>query len=328
MARGGRRQNMRRTRRRKNRRIGEGAFGYVVSPAIPCVGRNVSRKVSKLFKKQANLHKNFQDRYKNFATRRAQLEPVIEKLRILDPEQTHFLYPEFCDTPGDLSEELRANGVTNESKHESYLMTSGGISFKRLLEPFVELVNAAVRQDAKKEYTSAERRKDIVDKYLAIMYPIIKQADELLNKLFDAHIYHGDLHHGNVLLMPGRGSMSAFSKIIDTVSEFKKSPTYLEFDRPYGGTNQFFRIYPMTREQVETTYALVDEFAASKPFSSVIVQIIDWDSATLIDDLTDDDKSDTRGDFLSMFFPGNHDLRYYDFYGMYYDMAHPRPTNT
>lgn len=311
------RRGRRNTRRRKNRRIGEGAFGYVVSPAIPCVGRNVSRKVSKLFKKQGDMHKNFQERYKNFATRRAQLEPVVEKLRVLDPTQTHFLYPEFCDTPGELTNELRSNGVTNESKHESYLMTRGGIAFKELLEPFVEMVNAALRVDGQKEFTSAERRKEIVEKYLAVVYPLVKQADDLLNKLFDAQVFHGDLHHGNVLLMPDRASMGAFSKIISTVSDIKKSPTYLNYDRPYGGTDQFFRIYPMTTEQTMAVYALVDEFAASNPFTSVTIQIIDWDSATIIDDLTDDEKSDTRYDYLSMFFPQNHDLRY-DFYDMYY----------
>ena len=305
------------TRKRKSRRIGEGAFGYVVKPAIPCVGRNVSRKVSKLFKKQANIHKNFQSNYKNFATRRAQLTPVIEKLRELDPEQKHFLYPEFCDTPGELTDELRTNGVTNESKHESYLMTNGGISYKQLLEPFVELVNAALRQDGKKDFTSGERRKDIAEKFLAVMYPLVKQAEDLLNKLFDAHILHGDLHHGNILLLTDHASMSAFSKIISVVQDVKKSPSYLDFDRPFGGTDQFLKIYPMTREQVETTYALVDEFAAAKSFTSVIIQIIDWDSATIIDDLTEDEQSDIRHDYLHMFFPQSHDVRF-NILDMYY----------
>lgn len=307
----------RRTRRRKNRRIGEGQFGYVVSPAIPCVGRNVSRKVSKVFKKQGNLHKNFQAKYKNFATRRTQLVPVIEKLRVLDPEQTHFLYPEFCDTPGELTNELRADGVTNESKQESYLMTRGGIAYKTLLEPFVQMVEAALRQDGKAEFTTVERRTDIAEKYLAIMYPVIKQADDMLTTLFDAHIFHGDLHHGNILLMPDPASMGAFVKIIDTVQEIKQSPSYIAFDRPYGGTDQFFMIYPMTREQVENTYALVDKFAASKPFTSVSVQLIDWDSATMIDDLTEDEKSDIRYDYLYMFFPNRLS---FDFLGKYYAM--------
>lgn len=283
---------------------------------IPCVGRNVSRKVSKVFKKKDNLHKNFQAKYKNFATRRTQLVSVLEKLRTLDPEQTHFLYPEFCDTPGELTDELRADGVTNESKHESYLMARGGIAYKQLLEPFVELVNAALQQDGKAEFTT--RRKEIAEKYLTIMYPVIKQADDMLNTLFDAHIFHGDLHHGNILLLPDRDSMSAFVKILDTVQAIKQSQSYIDFDRPYGGTDQFFRIYPMTREQVETTYALVDEFAANKPFTSVVVQMIDWDSAKIIDDLTEDEKSDIRYDFLDMFFPNR---MIFDFLGKYYTMS-------
>jgi hypothetical protein len=74
----------------------------------------------------------------------------------------------------------------------------------------------------------------------------------------------------------------------------------------------------MTREQVETTYALVDEFAATKPFTSVVVQMIDWDSAKIIDDLTEDEKSDIRYDFLDMFFPNR---LIFDFLGRYYTMS-------
>lgn len=313
------RHNQCQTRRRKNRRIGEGQFGYVISPAIPCIGRNVSRKVSKLFKKQENLHKNFKSKYKNFATRRVRLQPVIEKLRELDPDQTHFLYPEFCDTPGELTNELRANGVTNESKHESYLMSRGGIPFKRFIEPLIELVNAALREDSTKGFMPSARRKEILDKIYAVMHPLVKQADTLLKQLHDAKIFHGDLHQGNILLMPKSSSAAeAFANIITAVSDVKRSPSYLEYIRPLGFKNQFFSIYPMTAEQIESTYALVDALAAAKPFETIDIQIIDWDSAEIDEDLSKDDMRDERYNYLSMFFPQNHGMRY-DFLDKYYD---------
>jgi hypothetical protein len=172
--------------RRGGKKLGEGKHGFVIDPAIPCKGKDTTGYVSKVFKDQAMFD----------AVKR---NPVFTELKKIDPNQESFLYPETCDTFGDLSEEHVKDGVTEEIKKQSYLMKRGGISLKDefLLKSteFLPLIVAS-----KKKPTNAVIDQ-IVSKALNYLTPIVAGVREQLKKLHDGGILHRDFHAGNVLRM-------------------------------------------------------------------------------------------------------------------------------
>lgn len=160
-----RRKKQTRRKRRGGKKLGEGKNGVVIDPAIPCIGKDTTGKVSKVFFEKEKFEKT-----------KKSITPVLIKLNEIDPEQESFLYPEFCDEVGDLSEENKTDGVTEETKHDSYLMKRG--DNKTLLKFITE--------------------SNFTEDQIVVM---LKEVQVLLNKLHDNNILHGDFHSTNVLRM-------------------------------------------------------------------------------------------------------------------------------
>jgi serine/threonine protein kinase len=160
-----RRKKQTRRKKRGGEKLGEGKNGMVISPAIACKTTDTAGKVSKVFFEK-----------EKFDTTKNSIAPVLIKLEKIDPEQKHFLYPEFCDEIGELSEENKEDGVTEENKNYSYLMKFG--EGQTLLKFITE--------------TKPSEDQIVV---------LLKQVQELLNILHKNNIVHGDFHSENVLRM-------------------------------------------------------------------------------------------------------------------------------
>jgi serine/threonine protein kinase len=185
-----RRRKQTRRKRRGGKKLGEGKHGFVVDPAIPCKDKDTTGYVSKVFK----------DKQKFEAVKN---NPVFAKLKEIDPNQDSFLYPETCSTFGELSEENKTDGVTDDMKQQSYLMKRGGMSlldeFKEKSKEFIPMLTVASAQ--KKNPEREKAIDDIVRKALEYLTPIITDVREHLKKLHDGGILHRDFHAGNVLRM-------------------------------------------------------------------------------------------------------------------------------
>jgi len=160
-----RRKQTRRRKRKGGEKVGQGNSGMVIKPAISCRGKDTTDKVSKVFFGKENF-----ERIKN------SIGPVLIKLKEIDPEQKYFLYPELCDDIGELTEENKKDGVTEENKQYSYLMKRGK---NETLLKFIE--------------TTKPSEEEAV--------AILKKVQEILNLLHKHNIYHGDFHSENVLRM-------------------------------------------------------------------------------------------------------------------------------
>lgn len=161
-----RRRKQTRRKRKGGKKLGEGKYGFVVEPAIPCVGK-ADGYVSKVFKTKEEFDK-------------AKSNPVYAKLKEIDPDQTRFLYPEFCDTPGELTEENKQDGITDENKQWSYLMKKGG---DVTLYDSLQNVDKYVTKDTVK-----------------FMLEDLRELFESVKILHANNILHDDLHTKNILV--------------------------------------------------------------------------------------------------------------------------------
>ena len=168
-----RRRKQTRRKRKGGRVLGEGANAKVVSPAIPCEGKDTNGYVSKVFE-----NKEYFDDAKSHIT-----GPVLAKLKEIDPNQDFFLYPEFCDTPGSLTDENKADKITDANKTYSYLLKKA----ERSLEQEFDEKTKEIQKDA--------------DKAIEYLRPIVAQVFVLLEKLHENNIIHRDFHMGNVVRM-------------------------------------------------------------------------------------------------------------------------------
>jgi len=317
--------------RRKQRRIGEGQFGFVVSPAIPCEGKNVSRKVSKVFKSRNALKPNYQAKYKSFNVRKTELIPVVEKLLEIDPSQSMYIYPEFCDSPGPLTNELRANGVSNNSKQSSYLMMLGGQSYHQVFGDFFNVLTSAfmakddmtrllsdgaTRNISKLSYSSANyktkvaeitqtaekhietiktlaKSKERAELLFAKLKPLVQRIEKIVQTLHEAGIVHRDLHDGNVVLEWTDEHIDAWVKQVNAVIQsIRESEKYREWATLVGAKN--FIGYRMDFTQMMTCLKLIDDMGPLD-LSKITPKIIDWDSAHII--TSEDDKEDAEEEF-------------------------------
>lgn len=168
------------TRRRKQKagmaKLGEGAYAKVIYPAIPCKGKDTSKYASKVFNPDEEIldGEELSDYFEGLKT-----NPVFARLKEIDPEQKYFVYPEFCTEMGELTEENKKDGVTDEMKQYSYLIKKGGKSLK---EEF-------------------EAKAGEVDDYVAYLKPIVTDVFAKLKILHDNGIIHGDFHTANVIRM-------------------------------------------------------------------------------------------------------------------------------
>jgi serine/threonine protein kinase len=166
-----RRKHTRRHKKRGGTIIGNGQRGFVVDPPIACEGKDMTGYVSKIFNNK-----------KVFMNVKARLEPVVAKLKEIDPHQKHFIYPEFCDTPGALTPENITDGVNEENKHWGYLMKKGGMTLQDYL---MATPNRPMSNDAVASFIKTNLN-DVIESV----------------KLLHANtILHNDLHLQNVLRM-------------------------------------------------------------------------------------------------------------------------------
>ena len=205
-----RRRKQTRRKRKGGKKLGEGMYGFVVDPAIACVGKDTSGYVSKVFSPKESHYTGTPESF----LKKVKANPVFAKLKEIDPKQKEFIYAEFCDTPGKLSEENKADGVTEENKKFSYLMKRGGRSLhheikEKALPPLSE--SAAIMKQAMDTVPTSASNMIIdatVDHFTpkvkaAVTYlrPIVAEVFRLRDKLYDNGISQGDLHPGNVLRM-------------------------------------------------------------------------------------------------------------------------------
>lgn len=168
-----RRRKQTRRKRKGGRVLGEGNTARVISPAIACEGKDVSAYVSKVFENKDD-----------FDDAKSHIDgPVLAQLRKIDPNQDYFLYPEFCDTPGALTDENKADNVTNKNKAYSYLMRKA----ERSLEQEYDEKTKEIQKD--------------VAKAIDYLKPIVAEVLTLLKRLHDNGIVHRDFHMGNVVRM-------------------------------------------------------------------------------------------------------------------------------
>lgn len=194
-----RKKHQKRTRR-GGKKIGEGKYGYVVHPGIPCKGKDPNTYVSKIYKDKGYTRK---------ISERDTLQQLIAKLKEVDPEQKYFLYPEICEAYGDLSEENKADGVTEEDKKYSYMVKLGGEAL--LNHPLIKQSYEFTDKYYEEERKGARGRKNAMailegykqtatedfDKYVALLTPIVP----IIDKLHEAGYMHKDIHPGNILIM-------------------------------------------------------------------------------------------------------------------------------
>ena len=206
-----RRRKQTRRKRRGGKKLGEGMYGFVVDPAIPCEGKDTSGYVSKVLNPKESQY----DTPESFLTK-TKSNPVFAKLKEIDPEQKEFIYAEFCENVGEPSEENKADGVTNENKKYSYLLKRGGKSLEqefkeeaskyipKIVATSVELEKAIqLMPQAHQEYMNVgvDHLKPVIQKIVAYLKPIVNRVLELRDKLYANGISQGDLHPGNVLRM-------------------------------------------------------------------------------------------------------------------------------
>jgi serine/threonine protein kinase len=169
--------------RRGGKRIGQGSEAFLIKPSVPCKGESGPRDghVTRVPKSEY---------IKGLSPELWKPNPkIIQKLKEIDPDQKYFYYPLECD-PGELTDENKADGVTEELKPYTDLLlyAPGGTWVDPKYRPrnWLEwldgrdeevLVSKATRNDKQKEH--------------------LKKAVQLLHQ---NGIYHGDLHQGNILI--------------------------------------------------------------------------------------------------------------------------------
>lgn len=206
-----RRKKQTRRKRRGGKKLGEGMYGFVVDPAIPCKGKDTKGYVSKVLDPKETEY----DTPESFLTK-AKSNPVFGKLREIDPEQTEFIYAEFCEDMGELTAENRADGVTDENKKYSYLMKRGGRSLEeefkeehskynpQIVATSIEIekaIKAMPQADQQYMKLAVDHLDPVIQKIVSYLKPIVNRVLELRDKLYANGISQGDLHPGNVLRM-------------------------------------------------------------------------------------------------------------------------------
>lgn len=132
--------------------LGEGANAKFIYPAVPCKdGRNMAKYGSRI----PNIPE------------RVMRPELLEKLQKIDPNQTYFIYPEYCE-PGDLLNENIEDGVKELKTNEIQLRATETLH--------------AYRKHHKLTDTQ------------------IKHLKASINKLHQNKIVHADLHDYNIFM--------------------------------------------------------------------------------------------------------------------------------
>lgn len=162
-------KHTRRVRRRGGKKLGEGKYGFVIDPAIPCEGKDTKGYVSKVFKSNEDINKE-----------------LIAKIKEIPNHENYFILPEFCETVGTPTEENIKDGVTEENKRNGYLMKKAGtITLRQRIKEFATPSMYGSR------YTEDDLN-DFIDENL-------KNVFDGLKLLHEKNILHGDLHTENII---------------------------------------------------------------------------------------------------------------------------------
>jgi serine/threonine protein kinase len=181
--------------RRGGKKLGQGKYGFVVDPAIPCEGKDTTDYVSKVFKSREDFEKA-----------KATLQPIVAELERIDREQKEFLYPVFCVNMGELTEENKEDGVTDENKHWSHLMKRGGQTIADYIKEGKTANECYQITDVMCQLSKLQHqdiRKLPIDDIILVgtktLKPIVEKVFALVDKLYANGIVHRDLHARNVL---------------------------------------------------------------------------------------------------------------------------------
>lgn len=164
-----RRVHKRRRTRRGGKKLGEGKYGFVIDPAIPCEGKDVKGYVSKVFMTKEEFHKIN--------------KKVIETIKTIPDYEKYFILPEFCENVGEPSEENMEDGVTKENKRNSYLMRRGEETLATRIKDLISDPEYYSEQELEKFMLH-----DLKDMFIG------------LHLLHEKNILHGDLHTENILV--------------------------------------------------------------------------------------------------------------------------------
>ncbi len=148
---------------------GEGSSAFIVDPPVPCAdGRELpaGEFVSRVVPKEDFLEEEKEELQKW----REYHNSIIRKLAEIDPEQKYFYYPDLSCTPGTLTEENEADGVTSGMRIELFRYAPGGTLRGRSL-------------------TSDQKA----------------HVDEAVRRLRENHIRHGDLKNRENIVIAGDG---------------------------------------------------------------------------------------------------------------------------
>jgi hypothetical protein len=283
------------------KRIAEGAYGFIVFPAIPCIGVDTSRKVSKVFKTPSAIADRYKERYRSFEEIRSQLTPVVERLKGIDPGQQYFVYPEFCDTPGELTDDLRAAGVDDTNKYTSYLMTycSDALPAVEMFEQFQHMLTAVLARNEKQPW---EQKMLLLDKVYTAYKPFMQSLFAIAGKLQHARITHGDLHLGNILLSWEDARFTTWIRSTERVwGVIRSTPRYKAWYTALRSEYDDLIGYQIDEAEEKMILALLDELC-EVDMSTVYPRIIDWDSAILHKD-DGDEAEPAYGEFADLMYP-------------------------
>jgi len=167
-----RRLRRRKQTRRGGKKLGEGKYGFVIDPAIPCEGKDTNGYVSKVFKTKEEFDAVNKD--------------IITKIKEIPNYENYFILPEFCDNVGTPTEENSKDGVTEENKRNGYLMKKAGtITLRQRIKEFA----------TPSMYGFRHTEDDLND----FMNNDLKNLFDGLKLLHEKNILHGDLHTENII---------------------------------------------------------------------------------------------------------------------------------
>jgi hypothetical protein len=231
-----------RRKQKGGRILGSGAYGFVIDPAIPCDGVDVSGKVSKVF---TSYYASNEDSIAFFKKKQRKIKDVIEILSTIDPTNEMFIYPSYCKRFGELTESHLEDGVTEDNKIFSYLLPRGPNHSISDITRILRLVLFTLDD------------KTLVEQVYETMKPLAIKVAYILNVLHKTGIRHGDLYSGaNVL--------------IDISEELQKNITELNsFLNKFINGSKRINIEELKKKL--TTINLND----ARPY------IIDWDTAVV-----------------------------------------------
>ncbi len=220
--------------RRGGKKLGEGKYGFVIDPAIPCVGKDTTGYVSKVFNAKEEFDKV--DR------------KVIETIKTIPDYEKYFILPEFCDNVGELTDENKEDGLTEENKQNGYLMRRGE---ETLAERIKELTTESMTGVSYSERQLGN-----------FMIHDLKDMFKGLQLLHEKNILHGDLHTENILV-----NWVKQGKYGELVGLYR----FIDFDRAFFVTDkdkksQYFK--------TDWNHIPSDEEAKSNEFGGLITEIV------------------------------------------------------